>query len=80
MLLKEKQAMKFEWEEIYTSEDTFHNVYTETFRAKVVGGWLIRHQMLVDEERERTFDGWSNCHNSMVFIPDPEHLWEVDYE
>ena len=70
--------MKFEWEDIYTSEDAFSNIFMETFRAKVIGGWIVSHQILLDEEKKECLDGWSNAHNSMVFVPDPDHEWEID--
>lgn len=70
--------MKFEWEEIYFSDNYYENVYMETSRAKVIGGWLVRHQMLVDEDRENEFEGWTNSQNTMVFIPDPNHEWDVE--
>lgn len=72
--------MKFEWEEIYTSEDAYENLYMETFRAKVLGGWIVRHQSILDADRANNFDGWSHAQNSMMFVPDPDHEWEVDYE
>jgi hypothetical protein len=35
-----------------------------TCRAKVIGGWVL--------------NAWTEGQaESMVFIPDPEHLWEV---
>ena len=45
--------MKFEWEEL---TDT-------TWRAKVIGGWIVRT---------------TSCSGiAMVFIPDPKHSWEI---
>ena len=36
--------MKFEWEEIWVKANTSNSpFYEDTFRAKVKGGWLIRH-------------------------------------
>ena len=57
--------IKFEWEEMSQS----------VRRAKVIGGWIIQSL-------------WSECGGdnsvalaeSMVFIPDPEHLWEIEQE
>jgi len=70
--------MRFIWEEINSLENRFGNVYMETFRAKVIGGWIVRQQILLDTEKEEVSEEWANCHNSMVFIPDPNHEWEVD--
>lgn len=69
--------LDFIWYAICDSEDIYHNTYMETFRVKVIGGWIVRHQMLIDAERDKEHDGWTNCHNSMVFVPDPNHEWEV---
>lgn len=35
-------------------------VASETFRLKVMGGWLVRYAQS----------------NSMTFMPDPNHLWK----
>lgn len=55
--------IKFEWKEICKDK------YQLTHRAKVIGGWLVRHRELFGES-----DG--EC-LSMVFVPDPTHIWEV---
>lgn len=60
--------MNFEWEEI---EDLGRNHYDATFRAKVVGGWIVRHfHQLMDEN-----NGIPS--SSMVFVPDAGHTWEI---
>lgn len=46
--------MKFEWEVLSPS----------TCRAKVYGGWLIRHSGIYGE--------------SMVFVPDLHHSWILE--
>ena len=50
--------MKFKWEEIAN----------RTFRAKVIGGWIISNEMYRD----------SNITSSMVFVPDSLHKWEIE--
>lgn len=54
--------IKFKWE-ILVSEN-----YRSTCRAKVMGGWLVRHIELSGDEGESL---------SMVFVADPEHKWEI---
>lgn len=70
--------MELSWEDIYYSENSCENVYMGTYRAKVFGGWLIRHETLIHGPRKEEYDGWTNCHNSMIFIADPEHEWGTD--
>lgn len=75
--------MKFEWEEIYNSEEarkSLDNAYESTYRSKVIGGWLIRHEIMVDADRENEFDGWTNLQNTMIFLHDPDHKWEIEDE
>jgi len=72
------QHMKVEWQEIHCTEDTMENVFMSTYRAKVIGGWIVRQEMLIDADRENIHDGWSNVHNSMVFVPDPTHSWSIE--
>lgn len=55
--------MKFEWEIIDA------NGYTA--RAKVVGGWVLCHTAHEWGETEKSIS------ESMVFIPDKEHQWEI---
>jgi hypothetical protein len=45
--------------------------YTEsiTWRAKVIGGWLVNHILNVVPGQNPT--------ESMVFVPDKNHLWET---
>lgn len=55
--------MTFEWELI------FDGAYDHTYRAKVIGGWLVRHR-----------DHWGDNEVStpMTFIPDAQHEWEIE--
>lgn len=61
--------MKFEWEYIEREED-----YWSTCRAKIHGGWIIKHNMY----SEVIDDGSYSVSNSMVFVPDPHHCWSID--
>jgi hypothetical protein len=56
----------FKWEKISEVKSVGRRV---TSRAKVIGGWLVRHSFY-------TSDGMAH-NNSMVFISDAEHEWEV---
>lgn len=49
--------IEFKWESMGDS----------TWRAKVIGGWIVAH--IIEGDKEFT--------NSMVFIPDPKHEWEI---
>jgi hypothetical protein len=56
----------FEWERLHVN-DRDYNWYEETDRAKVFGGWIVRSQKSLEDRL---------C-ESMVFIPDPKHLWKI---
>lgn len=58
---REYLRMKFEWEEIPSNQ---HGHYV-TYRAQVIGGWLVYHDALSD-------------YAPMVFIPDPTYAWVID--
>lgn len=67
---------RFEWEQIYNNgcepgEDWFE----ATYRAKVPGGWLIRHEICCNETEDAS---WKDRRVSMVFVEDPPHRWEVE--
>lgn len=75
--------MKFEWEEIFCKEilatsqpyaKKNYSYFSQTFRAKVSGGWILRH-----EEGEGIILQMK-MHSSMLFFPDPNHEWIVKYE
>ena len=63
--------MKFDWEQIYRT-DGF--VDSHTWRAKVIGGWIIRHQCWSDTAD----DGSAPVATSLVFLPDPNWDWVID--
>jgi hypothetical protein len=57
----------FFWRQI----DWIERCQIRTWRAKVIGGWVLR------------CESWSiepGLSESMVFIPDPNHEWEIDKE
>lgn len=54
----------FEWEILECNEKRS----IRTARAKVYGGWIVNS--CVDKE--------ALCCESMVFIPDPNHEWEIE--
>jgi len=49
---------------------------SNTSRAKVYGGWIVSTDIYTDAKPETN----RNINASMVFIPDPEHKWEVDMD
>lgn len=67
--------MKFEWELIFTSEDKI----SETWRAKVIGGWIIRdfHCAYYVDQKLCTIRDYSLA-SSITFIPDPNHEWSIE--
>lgn len=75
--------MKFEWEEIANNEAK-NDVWEATYRAKVVGGWLVRHEhyfmyryWLEDESPYEKREGFEKQNQIMVFVPDPNHEWVI---
>lgn len=61
--------MKFEWEEL-CSYGTMGSA-----RAKVIGGWIVRNVSWTNRWGE---DQVQCVAESTVFIPDPEHKWEIE--
>lgn len=62
--------MKFEWEIIdQKSNDT---VLNKTFRARVIGGWVIRKFYAFNTVNKISMN------ESMVFISDPNHEWSIE--
>jgi hypothetical protein len=60
---KGEMVMKFSWERI----DDYGASEGRTERAAVIGGWVIR-----------TFTYDENAGMAMTFVPDLEHLWEIE--
>jgi hypothetical protein len=40
-------------------------------RARVFGGWLVTHNKII------ILNGLHHITDSMSFVPDPEHEWEI---
>lgn len=57
--------MKFEWEKIYSV------IGHATWRAKIWNGWLVRSE---------EWDEDMGLSESMVFVPDEDHEWEIEME
>lgn len=85
--------MKIEWEEIYNNSDMRTCSYFEaTYRSRVIGGWLIRHETCTDYQyacvgdcednpthRHVNEEGFQDTKNVIIFISDPQHKWdEID--
>ncbi len=68
--------MKFEWELLKRSEDKI----SETWRAKVIGGWIIKEFdcIYVDNLSRGSRD--YSLSNSIIFIPDKNHEWDLNEE
>lgn len=62
--------MKFEWETLISSDPDFSTGGHGTERAKVFGGWVLKHMCWCNEEHVQS--------ESSVFIPDPDHKWELE--
>jgi hypothetical protein len=73
--------MKFEWQ---TIEATTANKNI-TLRAKVIGGWLIKHRVLtalIDsninaKKGEGVKSTLKTSSLAICFIPDPNHEWQI---
>lgn len=69
----------FEWERIYNHHSAGVGG-TNTHRAKTIGGWIVS----VETYTNGVTDGLGrlvvprNITQSMTFIPDPNHEWEVE--
>lgn len=57
--------MKFRWEVIHTNAGNT----VETSRAKVIGGWIVNNCSAANTNTPS---------ESMVFISDPSHQWEIE--
>lgn len=71
--------MKFEWENLYAEENSnWDNIYSETCRAKVIGGWLIKEIVFLDKNPSINKMEWDKPAISITFIPDPNNEWTID--
>lgn len=57
----------FEWENVKSL--CLQNNGTATIRAKVFGGWMVRHLSYDNTHQQQS--------ESSIFVPDPNHEWEV---
>lgn len=64
--------MKFEWENIY-SKGCEENDAELTERAKVPGGWLIKHHIWIKDKNKNEAIAVSTS-----FIPDIKHAWSLE--
>lgn len=64
--------MKFEWEVLVCGTDNEGGCITH--RAKVIGGWIVKNMCWADSPGGKDSPVQSE---SMVFIPDPNHEWEI---
>jgi hypothetical protein len=66
--------IKFEWEVINQLEaNSGQAIMTKiNGRTKVIGGWIVKSETITGI-REKT----TSTSESMVFISDPAHEWEV---
>ena len=62
--------MNFQWEKINKIVNSATNTGSATYRAKVYGGWIVHDFNWIEK----------NPCSAMVFIPDPEHKWEITDE
>lgn len=64
---EENQKIPFAWEEISRSDAIgWGSVIT---RSKVIGGWIVNNYTLIFTS--------NSCSESMVFVPDKHHEWEI---
>lgn len=69
--------MKFEWEEIWNNENVFsYDWWEATYRAKVPGGWLIKHETAHDDISENA--DLNIRRNEIIFISDVNHAWIIE--
>lgn len=57
----------FEWEDIYKNFSPNGEFICGCDRTKVIGGWIVKSTLFLED----------NHSQSMVFVPDPNHNWEV---
>jgi len=62
--------MDFFWDEISSFEDIDYENITNI--AKVPGGWIVRPQRWCKNKDMEC------CSESMIFIPDSDHVWKID--
>jgi hypothetical protein len=68
--------MEIVWEEIYC--DMPDEYMLSTYRAKVFGGWLVRHQTESMIGKVDGFDDIWQASETMCFVADPSHEWVIE--
>jgi hypothetical protein len=68
------------WEEVTDScnENSTITYYEETERLKVPTGWIVKTVISYDTHENRENEDWDRRCISQVFVPDPEHAWEIE--
>jgi hypothetical protein len=75
--------MKIIWEDITSKKEDYKNFVETTHRAKVFGGWLIKHEYFYEDvcfseqnsNNSAIKKKYYDRKHSIVFIPDPAHKW-----
>ena len=63
----------FIWEEVKTNHGSM------LYRAKVVGGWLVKEEQEIAHYTEYTgFVSGYDWTSSITFVPDINHQWEIE--
>ena len=65
--------IEFRWEKIF--DEIIAGRRKSTYRAKVLGGWLIKDERW---DRSESQEALETVSISTVFIQDSEHVWEVE--
>ena len=63
--------MNFVWECLHDYADDTQG----SFRARVFGGWVLKEYIIYDVDSAYSEQ---RMVQSMVFIPDPNHEWEIE--
>lgn len=72
--IKGNKKMKFEWERIGGSNDNL----SATYRVRIFGGWLVNNYTMIETGNCGEKGNERMGAESMVFVPDQDHLWEID--
>lgn len=74
--------LKFETINLFYTKDT--HLYRHTHashkwlgRAKVTGGWIVKHTTSITRNRGKTHEDYEST-SSITFIADPAHQWTLD--
>ena len=67
--------IKFKWESISTKLNDVGSGGAS--RVKVIGGWIVLNETVLALPATTNMIKMS-CSQSMIFIPDPNHEWEIE--